>query len=172
MKHTLPMRIAIGAGAVSLAAALGGAGLAAASVRPAAHPTSGTEHFSLMTTQPAGSSYAVIATGVFTAGGIDVAGSPTDTIKLPGGTFKINHGGQLHVVKQQFNPVTCLGVFEATAKIKLGRGTGKYARITGSGSATINDVGIGRRTKTGACNVNANPAVNEETITATAQIKF
>ncbi|MGD0701447.1 MAG: hypothetical protein ABSA02_16380 [Trebonia sp.] len=172
MKHTLPMRIAVGAGAVSLAAALGGAGLAAASVRPAAPPKSGTEHFYLMTTQPAASRYSVIATGVFTAGGTDIAGNTTDTVKLPGGTFKINHGGQTHVVKQQFNPTTCLGVFEGTSKFTVGGGTGKYARITGSGNATINFLGIASRTKKGACNFNANPVVNEETITATGHVKL
>lgn len=172
MKHTLPIRIAVGAGAVSLAAALSSAGLAAASVRAAAPPRSGTEHFYLMTTQPTASRYAVIATGVFTAGGTDIAGNTTDTVKLPGGTFKINHGGQPHVVKQQVDPTTCFGVFEATAKFTLGGGTGKYARITGSGNATINFLFIASRTKTGACNFNANPVVNEETITARAQVKL
>jgi hypothetical protein len=125
-----------------------------------------------MTTQPTASRYSVIATGVFTAGGLDIAGNTSDTIKLPGGTFQVNHGGQTHVVKQQFNPTTCLGVFEGTSKITLGGGTGKYARITGSGDATISFLGIAGRAKTGACNFNANPVVNEETITATARVKF
>jgi hypothetical protein len=172
MKHTLPIRITVGAGAVSLAAALGGAGLAAASVRPAAPPKSGTEHFYLMTTQPSASRYSIITIGVFTAGGTDIAGGTTDTIKLPGGAFKVNHGGQPHLIKQQVNPATCLAVFEATVKITVGGGTGKYARITGSGTATINDLAIAGRTKKGACNFNANPVVNEETITAKAQVKF
>jgi hypothetical protein len=172
MKHTLPIRIAVGAGAVSLAAALGGAGLAAASVRPAAPPKSGTEHFYLMTTQPSASRYSIITTGVFTAGGTDIAGGTTDTVKLPGGAFKVNHGGQPHLIKQQVNPATCLAVFEATVKITLGGGTGKYARISGSGVATINDLAIAGRTKKGACNFNANPVVNQETITAKAQVKF
>jgi hypothetical protein len=172
MKHTLPIRIAVGAGVISLAAALGGAGLAAASVRPAAPPRSGTEHLYLMTTQPTASRVAVIATGVFTAGGTDIAGNTTDTVKLPGGTFKINHGGQSHVVKQQINRTTCLAVFEATAKFTLGGGTGKYAHITGSGNATMNELAIASRTKKGACNFNANPVVDEQTITARAQIKF
>jgi hypothetical protein len=169
MKHTLPIRIAVGAGAVSFAAALGGAGLAAASVRPAAPPKSGTEHFYLMTTQPASSTFAVIVTGAFTVGGTDIAGNTTDTVKLPGGTFKVNHGGPMHVIKQQLNPATCIEVFEGTVKITVGGGTGKYAKIAGSGSATINVMGIASRTKRGACDFNANPAVNEETITATAR---
>jgi hypothetical protein len=172
MKHTLPIRIAVGAGAVSLAAALSSAGLASASVRPAAPPRSGTEHFYLMTTQPTASRYAIIATGVFTAGGTDIAGGTTDTVKLPGGTFKVNHGGQPHIIKQQANPATCLELFEARSKITIGGGTGKYARLTGSGSATIKDLAIAGRTKTGACDFNANPVVNEETITAKAKVKF
>ena len=115
------------------------------------------------------STYAIIATGVFTAGGTDIAGGTADTVKLPGGTFKVNHGGQIHVVKQQTNPATCEGTFEGTVKITLSGGTGKYARITGSGSATINDLAIAGRTKMVAC---SHPVVNEETITATARVKF
>jgi len=172
MKHTLPIRIAVGAGAVSLAAALSSAGVADASVRAAATSGSGTEHFYLMTTQPAESTYTVIATGVFTAGGTDIAGNTTDTVKLPGGTFKINHGGQPHVVKQHLDPRTCLGVFEATAKFTLGGGTGKYAGITGSGNATVDDLAIAARNAKGVCNFNANPVVNEQTITAMGQVKL
>jgi hypothetical protein len=48
----------------------------------------------------------------------------------------------------------------------------KYARITGSGNATINDLAIASRTKTGACDVNANPVVNEQTITARVKVEF
>lgn len=103
----------------ALAAALGGTGAAYASTRPG-HAASGTEHFSLMTTERSAASYVVIA----------------------------------------------------VTTIRLGHGTGKYAGISGTGTATINDLGIAPRTAKGACNLNADPLANEETITATAHVKL
>jgi hypothetical protein len=159
--------------AVTTAAAVfGGIGVAAASTLPTAAATSGTEHFSLMTTEPSAATYAVIVSGLFTAGGTDTAGAKADTIKLPGGTFKVNHNGAFHLIKQQVNAKTCFALFEASAKITLSGGTGHYKGISGSGSALITDMGIASRTARGACNFNANPAVNEETITATAKVKL
>jgi hypothetical protein len=145
-----------------------GAGLAAASARPA---SSGTEHFSLMTTQPSARKYTVIASGVFTAGGVDTSGNTTDTARFANGSFKIHHGGKFKILKEQVNEKTCLAVFEAKASITLGSGTGAYKGISGSGSALINEVAIFRRTK-GSCNPNVNPLVNEQTITATAHVKL
>jgi hypothetical protein len=169
-RHT-STAIRTAAAAATIAAVLGGTAVAGASTHSGG-ARSGTEHFYLMTTLPSASRFEVIATGLFTAGGTDIAGSTIDTVKLPGGTFKVNHGGPVHVIKQQVNPKTCFAVFEATAKIKLGGGTGKYAGITGSGNATINDLGIAPRTAKGACNLNGNPVANEETITATASVKL
>ena len=88
-------RIVALVGAATMATLVSGAGLAAASASPASPAASGTEHFYLMTTQPSASRYSVIATGLFTAGGTDVSGSKSDLVKLPGGSFKINHGGRL-----------------------------------------------------------------------------
>ncbi len=158
-------------GAATAATMITGAGLAAASARPASPSSSGTEHFNLMTTQPSASTYTVIASGLFTAGGIDISGSTTDTVKLPGGSFKIHHGGPLHIVKQQLNRKTCLANFEATAGLTVGGGTGKYKGISGSGKATINSLFIARRSK-GTCNPNLTPVVAEQTITATAHVKL
>ena len=78
----------------------------------------------------------------------------------------------MHIVKQQVNPATCVAQFEATGQLTVGGGTGKYAGIRGSGTATINDLGIAPRTAKGACNLNATPVANEETITATAQVRL
>jgi hypothetical protein len=169
-RHT-PKAIRAAAAATTIAAVLGGTAAAAASTHSGG-ARSGTEHFYLMTTRPDANRFEVIATGLFTASGTDIAGSKTDTVKLPGGTLKVNHSGPFHVIKQQFNPKTCFAVFEATAKIKFGGGTGKYAGITGSGNATINDLGIAPRNAKGACNPNATPVANEETITATGSVKL
>lgn len=89
-------------GAVSVAAMLSGAGLAAASA-PAAH---GTEHFQIMSTSATASTNSIIATGLFTAGGVNHPGTTTDKAVFPGGTFKIKHSPGKGT--QSFNPKTCL----------------------------------------------------------------
>ena len=161
-------RIVTGAAVIAVAAAASGTAVAAAS--PTGPANSGTEHFYLMTTQPSAAKYEIIATGVFTAGGTDISGSKSDTAKLAKGSFKVNHSGPFHIIKQQVNPKTCFAVFEATASITLSGGTGAYKGISGSGSATITDTAIGPKSK-GKCNLNANPVANEQTITATAHVK-
>ena len=170
MKHAYSTRIVTAAAAIAVAAAASGAGLAAASTTATASATSGTEHFYLMTTQPTAAKYEIIATGVFTASGTDISGSKSDTVKLAKGSFKINHNGPLHIIKQQVNPKTCFAVFEARAGISLSGGTGAYKAISGAGSATITDIAIAPKSK-GKCNLNANPLGNEETITATTHVK-
>ena len=146
------------AGLAAAAMLAGGAGLASASARPASSAISGTEHFSLMTTQPTAARFTIIATGVFTAGGTDISSQTTDLIKLPGGTFKVHHGGRIHILKEQLNRRTCLAVFEARAGLTLGGGTGKYKGISGSGTALISQTFIARRSH-GACNPNSTPSV-------------
>jgi hypothetical protein len=167
------MRKSMGAvlGSAAAIVLVGGAGLATAAASPAGSAASGTEHFSLMTTQPTASKYVIITSGVFTAGGTDVSGAKTDTAKFHDGTFKIHHGSALHITKQKVNPKTCLAQFAATVKFTLGGGTGAYKGISGSGTAKINALEIAKRNSKGACNLNAAPAVNEQTITATAHVK-
>lgn len=172
MKHTLSRKLAV-AGAAAITAALCGAGLASASTSTSTSTSaSGTEHFSLMTTQPNASKYTIIASGVFTAGGVDISGSKSDTAKFKGGTFKIDHGGKFRILKQHVDPKTCLAQFEASTKFTLSGGTGAYQHLSGSGTAVINDLAIAPRNAKGACNLNANPVVNEETITATGHVKL
>lgn len=172
MKHNSGQAIRVVAAAAMVAALFGGVGVATASTLPAAAASSGTEHFYLMTTEPSAARYEVLANGLFTAGGTDIAGGTVDTLKLTGGSFKVNHGGAVKVLKEQVNPKTCFSLFEVESKITLGGGTGRYAHISGSGSALIVDMGIAARTHKGACNLNANPTANEETITATAKVKL
>jgi hypothetical protein len=152
-------------------AAAGGVCAGVANAATASPAASGTEHFYLMTTLPSASKYTVITSGVFTAGGVDTSGSSTDTAKFANGSFKIDHGTKVTIVKEQLNPKTCLGMFEAKAKFKLIDGTGAYKALSGSGTAVINDLAIFPRVK-GACDTNGNPLSNEQTITATASVKL
>lgn len=157
-------------GAVAATMIASGAGLALASAGTVQRSaSSGTEHFSLMTTQPSASKYVVIASGLFTAGGTDVSGNTVDSVRLTGGTFKINHNFPTHVIKEQLNSKTCLEEFAVTSKFTLEDGTGKYKGISGSGKALISGLAIARRTG-GKCNGNANPTVSEQTITASAHV--
>ncbi len=166
-------RIAVLVGAATTATLIGGAGLATASASPAGPAASGTEHFYLMTTLPNTSKYVVIAKGLFTVGGTDISGSTSDLVAVTGGTFKINHGGKLHIVKEQFSTKTCLGVFEATAAFTVGHGTGAYKGISGSGKAVVNDLFIARRNAKGACSSpSSTPAFSQQTIAATAKVKL
>ncbi len=154
------------AGAVVLVT---GVGLAAASASPAG--TSGTEHLYLMTTQPSGAKSELIASGVFTAYGTDIAGSTVDTAHLTGGTFKITHNSGFKILKESVNAKTCFAVFEAKTKFTLGSGTGAYKGISGSGTAIITELEITAKSK-GKCNPNVNPVANEETITGTGHVSL
>jgi hypothetical protein len=162
-------RIVTAAAVIAVAAVASGSGLATAS--PTAPANSGTEHFYLMTTQSTAAKYEVIATGVFTDHGTDVSGSKADTVKLTKGSFKVNHGGPLHIIKEQVNRTTCFAVFEGRGSVTISGGTGAYKAISGSGTATITDIGLAPKSK-GRCNLNATPVANEEAITATAHVKL
>jgi hypothetical protein len=147
-----------------------GAGFAVASTGAAQRSaSSGTEHFYLMSTRANASRYVVIATGKFTAGGVDVAGATADTVRLAAGTFKVSHSSAGTIIKDQSNPKTCWADFVVTTKITLGHGTRAYKGISGSGKATISAIQIARKIK-GACSATATPLFSEETITATVHV--
>lgn len=162
-------------GIVGLAAAAmlaSGAGFAAAaSASPASSVIKGSEHFALMTTQPSASRYVVIATGLFTAGGVDIAGATTDTVKFPTGTFSVHHGTG-HVVRQSLNPLTCLASVVTKVSLTINDGTGQYTGITGSGSAVVTSLAVLTRNASHQCDQTANPQILEQTISANAHIRI
>jgi hypothetical protein len=171
MTHALSRKLAA-AGTAAVAIALCGAGLASASTGADALSSTVTEHLYLMTTQPSASRYSIIATGAFTAGGLDISGNTTDTAKFKGGTFKIHHSGAIRIIKEKVNSRTCLAEFEGTARFTLGDGTGAYKKLSGSGKALISELAIFSRNSKGACNPNGKAVVNEQTITATAHVRL
>lgn len=152
---------------VSVAAMISGASLAAASARPA---TSTTEHFQGMSTSATSNKSSVIATGVFTAGGVDISTSATtDTFKFPTGTFKVKH----HAVhtKQAVNPKTCLFTISQRGTYKLSGGTGSYAGISGHGTYVLSILGVFARSK-GKCSMTATPAAFQQLIKAQGPVKL
>jgi hypothetical protein len=153
-------------GAVSAAAVISGTGLAAASVTPAA---SGTEHFQIMTTSATSKGLSIIATGIFTAGGVDHEGSSVATEKFPGGTFKIRHSRGTG--KQTFNPRTCLLTLNLHGTYTLGHGTGKYAGISGHGTYKLRILAIAQRVH-GKCSQSLPPAAFQQIISASGPVSL
>jgi hypothetical protein len=155
------------AGTAAAAAVIGSTGLAIASTHSA---TTQTEHFQFVSTSTTSRNSSLIAYGAFTAGGTDTAGNSTDTVTLPGGTFKVVHKDVSHT--QHFNPATCQFTFGAKATYTIGSGTGKYAGISGSGTAQVSVLGIGARNSKGACSMSLPPVAQQQIIRASGPVSL
>jgi hypothetical protein len=159
-------KLAAAASVIVTAGAVAVSGLAAASASPAVTPAvSGTEHFQLMTTSPTSNRSTIIGRGsVFTAGGVDIAGNTTDTVKFPGGTFKIRHSPGKG--PQSFNPRTCLLTINQHGTYRLGHGTGKFKGISGHGRYHLLILAIAARNARGKCSQTKPPRVWQQVIQA------
>jgi hypothetical protein len=153
-------------GAAAAAAVLSGTALAAASAAPAA---SGTEHFQIMTTSPTTHKLSVIATGAFTAGGVEIEGKTTASERLPGGTFKISHSRGTG--KHTFNPRTCLLTLNLHGTYTLGHGTGKYTGISGHGTYQLHILAIAQKVH-GSCSQSLPPAAFQQIISASGPVSL
>jgi hypothetical protein len=156
-------RLLAAAGAVAAAGAIAVSGVAAAGA--ASHPNvAGTESFQIMTTSATSTTSSFIAYGqVFTAGGTDKGGSKTDTITLPGGTFKITHSKGTGT--QTFDPKTCLLTINQHGTYTISGGTGTYATISGNGTYKISILDIGQKSG-GVCSKTLPPTTFQEVIKA------
>ncbi len=180
-------RLIAAAGVITTAGALALTGLTAASASPA-HParaaqpaartashqvraaTRGTEHFQLMTTSPTSSNSTIIASGVFTAGGVDHSGNKTDKVVFPDGTFKIRHS-KGHG-PQKFDAKTCLFSIRQHGRYKLKDGTGAYAGIKGHGRYRLNILAVGARNANGKCSNRKPPVAFEQVIKAHGPVRL
>jgi hypothetical protein len=110
------------------------------------------ENFQIMTTSAASKGSSIVATGAFTAGGVitgNFGNSQADTVRLPGGTFKITTnavGGS-----GTDNRSTCLSTSHVNGTYQVRGGTGKYASLSGSGQWTLSSVTIDSRDPKGHC---------------------
>ena len=148
---------AIAAGAI----AVSGVAVAGAASRPA---VSGTESFQIMSTSATSTTSSFLAHGaVFTAGGVDHSGSKTDTIVLPGGSFKVTHSKGTGT--QSFNPTTCLLTVNMHGTYTISGGTGTYATISGSGKYQISILAIGQKSG-GVCSRTLPPSTFQQVIKA------
>lgn len=159
------------ASAVTVAAAatvIGGAGLAAASTHTG---VSGTENFQMMTTSATSTTDSVIASGVFTAPGVDHENQSNNTAKFvfSNGTVSLKHSPGTGT--QSENPKTCLLTVNLHGTYTLTGGTGAYAGITGSGTYKLSILGIGARSG-GKCSNSQPPAAWQQVIRATGQVNL
>jgi hypothetical protein len=157
---------AVTAAAVA-AAAVAISGLTPASASPAnGHRIFGTEHFQIVNGSATAGTASVIATGGFTAGGTDIAGSTTDTFRFPGGTFQVTHspGHGTH----SFDPRTCLVMVSSRGTFTLRHGTGRYAGISGHGIYTLTILEIAARSN-GTCNPET-PVAFQQILQAQGQV--
>jgi hypothetical protein len=162
MKRTL-LIAGPAAAAVVLCASLFPAAFAAPAshAKPATHArpaaAAHVEHFTTTQINPANNANShVIATGFFTAGGIDhPLNNNNDVFRFPDGTVKIHHPGAKF--KFHENKTTCLVRFTIKGKYTLEDGTGAYANITGHGSYAGGFAGVEPRKSNGKCNNKAAP---------------
>jgi hypothetical protein len=114
----------------------------------------GEESFSIIsTTSP--STGSIIATGFFTDGGTDHSGTSADMVTFPDGSFTLAHTG---TKKSRFNTTTCLLTTTSTGTYKIKAGTRAYKGISGTGTFAFTVHAVFPRTRSGACNENADPA--------------
>jgi hypothetical protein len=169
LKNYKSQLIAVGITAAACAMAVAGMTAASAASPAGARPgVSGTEHFYVMTTSPTSTRDSAIATGVFTAAGVDMTGRTVDTLKFPGGTFKVNHGAAQG--KQTLNPKTCLFTASQTGKYTISGGTGVYAGISGRGTAKISILTVAARNSKGQCSQTLTPLAWQQVIEGSGPI--
>ena len=160
----LRSRIVAAAGVLAIAAAATVAGVTSASASPAAPAgSSGFESFQIVATSPSGPS-SIIATGLFTAGGVNHPGSHVDTAVFPNGTFKIAHSNGTGTPR--FNHKTCLAIIVVNGTYQIGSGTGAYAGISGHGIYRLNILFVAARNSAGQCSQTLPPAAYQQIIRA------
>jgi len=158
-------RLAAGIMAILSVPITGGAGVAAASASPGGIRA---EHLRIMNTKAAAARLSVIATGAFTAGGYVIPAAVTDTVVFPGGTFKLRHVTRSGTAS--FNSSTCLLTETLRGSFTIGRGTGKYAGIRGSGKFVTSIVAVTAKDHAGRCTHVQAPATYQEITTASGTV--
>jgi hypothetical protein len=117
--------------AAAAAAALLWLAAPAGAARAARPAVSGTESIQMMTTSATATTRSAIATGLFTAGGVDHAGPKVDTIVFPQGSYKVAHSKATG--PEALNPKTCLLTVSQHGTFTAFGGTGQFAGIRSHG---------------------------------------
>ena len=170
LKHR--SRLIGGMGAVVTMAAIAVSGAMTASAATGARvAVSGTEHFQMMTTTGTGTTGSVIASGVFTAAGVDHEhqATNTSTFTFSNGTINVKHSKGTGT--QHFDPKTCLLTVDEHGTYKLLSGTGAYAGISGSGTYQVSILAIGASSG-GTCVRNKPPVAFHQVINASGPVSL
>ena len=149
---------------VAAVAALGVTGLTST-----ASAATATEYISIVNSSATSSHESIILTGAFTAGGTDISGNSVDLVKLPLGTFKINHKGS---DVSKLNAKTCLQTVKGTGTYKILDGTGLYKGLTGSGKYKLSISVVAARTSGGKCSQNAAPVAYQFAVAAAGPVSI
>jgi hypothetical protein len=186
----LNVRLAAAAGAMGSLAALtacggsGGAPPGSAQLQGPSHTASpahaaGTETFTATTADMSviaapNNSLPVKASGAFTdTGSISLAGDgKSATLHLRSGTIAMSHGRGTS--RQSLDRANCRAtLIESGLKYRITGGTGKYAGMTGNGSAELTLVASLPK-QHGTCNASqsAVPTSARETFTATGPVRY
>lgn len=152
--------------AVTAATVIGGTGIAMAGTHSAA---SGTENFQMMTTSGTSTSASVIASGVFTAGGVDHENQQGNTAQFvfSNGTISLKHSKGTGT--QSFNPKTCLLTVNEHGTYTLTGGTGRYSGITGNGTYQLSILAVAARSG-GKCSQSKPPVAWHQVINASGPV--
>jgi hypothetical protein len=160
------VRLLGAAGSVLAAGAIALSGIVAATAAPhaARAGSEGIEHFQFMSTSATSNKSTVIAQGVFTAGGVDIAtSSTTDTMQFSNGTVKLTHSPGTGPTS--INPHTCLVTVSLHGTYTLLGGTGAYAEISGHGTFQAHILAVAARSQ-GRCTMRKPPVAYELLIRA------
>jgi len=155
-------KILAAAWALSAAAVITGSSLPAASAATG-HASGKSESFRLVSGVISGAG-SVIATGAFTAGGRANLNTRNGVLHFPGGTITAFPHAQATVT--QVNRHTCLMTIVQRGTYRLGRGTGKYAHLTGHGRYVAHILAVLNRTRKGRCSQSKRPQALQQVITA------
>ena len=112
----------------------------------------------------------VIATGLFTAPGVDHENQNNNTslFVFPGGTIRLHHSSGTG--RQSFNPGTCLATISEHGTYRITGGTGRYAGITGGGHYQLSILAVAARSH-GKCSENAPPVAWQQVIRASGPVR-
>jgi len=165
-------KLAVNVVAILAVTTIGAGGLAAsasaAQSRPAGAVRAKAEHLRFMSTTATSLRISVIATGAFTVGGTDLPGRVTDVLRFPGGTLRYRHVS--HTFSASFDTQTCLLTENETGSFTIGNGTGRYARVHGSGKYALSIVAVTAKNRAGQCiHVDA-PATFQQLTTANGTV--
>jgi hypothetical protein len=109
----------------------------------------------------------MIMYGAVVAAGVDHQGVKSDTLKFPGGSFKIDHTerkGTEHISQK-----TCLAQVLNVGTYKLSGGTGKYKGISGHGTYRFTQLFTVKRVK-GFCETKLAPLTFEQIVTSSGSM--